>query len=165
MERESRFTDGRRARGLSRKIALAAASTAFALILCEVTARAVFERGEGPFSHNPIIQKQAEQVDLFEPDPILGHRLRGGGFVGVYQPGLVSLEQIVSDERRVGKVFVLNLGDSSTSGWDSNVVVGNAHRHQRGERLKSPFQDYQTYSDLLANDPSLYVVNAGVPGF
>lgn len=135
------------------------------LICAELVARMAFERGEGPFAHNPIIQSQAQQVDLFESDSELGHRLNGGGFVGVYERGLISLDQITKDQRRVGRTVVLNLGDSSTSGWDSNVIVGNALRHRDGKPLKSPFQNYPTYSDVLGRNPSLYVINAGIPGF
>lgn len=136
------------------------------LLIAETLARVTSPPNQhDPFAHNPIIKKQADQVDLFERDAKLGHRLKGGSFVGVYSPGLVFLKQIIEDPRRKGRIVVLNLGDSSTSGWDSDVIEENAERLKRGKKLRSPFQGYKTYSDILAEDSRLYVINAGVPGF
>lgn len=144
---------------------LAALGLLAGVALAEILARSFLVVPASPFAHNPVIQRQATQVDLFEPDPELGHRLVGGRLVGVYTHGLVSVEDIAADWRRRRRRVVVNLGDSSTSGWDSNVVVGNAVRIRRGESIKSPFQNYRTYSDLMAERPDLYVVNAGIPGF
>jgi len=146
-----------------RKVLLLLAGLAIGLLLVEMLCRLTAPRG--PFGHNPIVKRQADHVDLFEYDEELGHRLRGGGFVGVYQTGIISLAQIAEDPRRKGRVTVLNLGDSSTSGWDSNVVTQNAERVRTGQSPKSPLQTYKTYSDVLAEDKRFYVINAGVPGF
>jgi lysophospholipase L1-like esterase len=149
-----------------KKLLVLGIAVLFALGVGELLSRALFDKKHGPFSHNPIIQKQAESdFPTFEPDPELGHHLKDGGFIGVYHGGLVSLKQILSDERRHGRRIVLNLGDSSTSGWDSDVVAENAGRVRRGEPLRSPFQSYKTYSDIMAKDPGLYVINAGIPGY
>ena len=133
--------------------------------IAEFATRLLIPTPQGPFAHNPIIQKQANDVDLFEADEELGHRLKRGRFIGVYRNGLITADEISQDPMRKGKLFVLSIGDSSTSGWNSDVVVENAQRHSLGEPLRSPFQTYRTYSDILAEAPRLYVVNAGVPGF
>ena len=133
--------------------------------LAEGVCRMLLPAPAGPFAHNPVIREQASGVDLFELDEALGHRLRDAAFIGVYKKGLVTAEEIAQDPRRDGKLLVLNLGDSSTSGWNSDVVVENGRRHARKQKPHSPFQTYLTYSDILAQDPRLYVVNAGVPGF
>jgi len=147
------------------KVYLVLLGTLLGLMAAEFGSRILLGDRGGPFAHNPVIRKQADNVDLFEPDEELGHRLKGGTFIGVYRRGLVTASQIAADPTRRGKLFVLNLGDSSTSGWDSNVVVENGNRHRQGMPLKSPFQTYKTYSALLAESDRLYVVNAGVPGY
>lgn len=135
------------------------------LVSGEIITRDLLPSPNGPFAHNPIIRKQAEEADLFEHDAALGHRLREGRFIGTYAHGLIAARDIARDPRRKGKLLLLNLGDSSTSGWDSNVVAENAQRREEGKPLLSPFQTYRTYSDILAESPLLYIVNAGVPGF
>ncbi len=150
-------------RDIGKKLALLFFGLVAGLFLSELICR--FTAPSGPFQHNPIVKKQADQVDLFEDDAELGHRLRGGGFVGVYDPRIVSLTDLVQDSRREGRLTILNLGDSSTSGWDSNIVTENAERVKQGLPLKSPFHCYKTYSDVMAEDASLYVINAGVPGY
>jgi lysophospholipase L1-like esterase len=154
---------GTHRRGIWKKLLLLAFGVAIGLILSELVCR--MTAPSGPFQHNPIVKKQADRVDLFEYDKELGHRLRGGGFVGVYEPRIVSLTELVQDSRREGRFTVLNLGDSSTSGWDSNIVTENAERVKAGLPLKSPFHRYKTYSDVMAEDEKLYVINAGVPGY
>ena len=64
-----------------------------------------------------------------------------------------------------GKRIILNIGDSSTSGWDSNVVTENRKRLAKGEALKPAFFQYQTYSDYLREiaGNQFTVINAGVP--
>ena len=135
------------------------------IALAEIGTRLLFPPPHGPFAHNPIIREQSNDVDLFERDEELGHRLSDGRLIGVYEKRLITAEEISQDPRRKGRLFVLNLGDSSTSGWNSDVVVENARRQEEGLPLHSPFQTYETYSDVLARSDRLYVVNAGVPGF
>jgi lysophospholipase L1-like esterase len=147
------------------KLVLVVFGVSVALLVAEVIARATIPGPRDPFAHNPIIKQQSDQVDLFEPDGQLGHKLKGGDFVGVYSAGLVSFGQIVNDPKHYGRLVVLNLGDSSTSGWDSDVIENNAALLANGYPPKSPFQVYKTYSDILAEQSWLYVINAGVPGF
>lgn len=147
------------------KIVLMVCGTVFAIGVCEILVRFLLPSPHDSFAHNPVIKQQSNSVDLFEADNELGHRLTGGGLIGVYAEGLVSFDAIASDPRRKGRTVVLNLGDSSTSGWASDVAAGNTQRMKRGERLLSPFQNYKTYADVLAEDSRLYVINAGIPGF
>lgn len=150
-------------RNLWKKLLLLAFGLVVGLILSEMVCRSTAPRG--PFQHNPIVKKQADRVDLFQYDPELGHRLTGGGFVGVYEQRILSLTDLVQDSRREERFTILNLGDSSTSGWDSNIVTENAERVKSGLPLKSPFHRYKTYSDVMAEDETYYVINAGVPGY
>ncbi len=136
------------------------------LLISEFVARALVQFA-APYSYNPIIRKQSEQAPFFVVDPDLGHRLRDG-FVGVYQKGFVPWQQLVSEAataQKAGRAVVLNVGDSSTSGWNSNVIKSNRERAARGLPPLSPFQTYPTYSDQLKTDPKLYSINAGVPGY
>lgn len=150
----------------SKRVLLVLFSTVFALFLVEIGFRIFLQKPDSPFSHNPIIQKQSDNtLHIFEPDRTLGHTLVGGNFVGVYEKRLISLADIQKDPRRIGKKVVLNIGDSSTSGWNSEIVRDNTQRHLNGQVLVSPFFSYPTYSDCLAKDSSLYVINAGVPGY
>ena len=144
---------------------LSVAGVLIGLILAEASARVLSPRWRGSFAFNQIMAKQRDRVDLFQEDEDTGQCLTHGGFVNVYETGFVTIPEIAADARRNGRLVVLNLGDSSTSGWDSRVIAGNAARRARGEPLESPFQRYRTYSDLLAQDSRLYVINAGVPGF
>jgi lysophospholipase L1-like esterase len=155
-------------RQLGHKVALVVFATVVGLFVAEGVARLTFARSRWatvPFRHNHIIRKQADDFPSFEVDDELGHQLVGGKLIDAYRTGFVSLEEIVADPRRKGRTIVLNLGDSSTSGWDSDVVAQNSERQARGESIRSPFHNYRTYADLLADDPRLYVINAGVPGF
>lgn len=63
------------------------------------------------------------------------------------------------------KKVVLNIGDSSTSGWDSDVVTENRTRVEQNLPLKSAFFNYKTYSDYLREllGEEYEVINAGVP--
>lgn len=144
---------------------LALLGTVLGLGIVEIGARVFLSHEGGPFAHNPVIRKQADNVGLFEPDELLGHRLKGGKFIATHGDGLITAHDIANDPKRAGKLLVLNLGDSSTSGWDSNVVVGNGRRHANGETMVSPFQTYKTYSAILSESDWVYSVNAGVPGF
>jgi hypothetical protein len=55
---------------------------------------------------------------------------------------------------------VLNIGDSSTSGWNSNLVFKGC------KAPRAAFFSYPTYSVFMAGLlPDLNVINAGVPGY
>ena len=47
---------------------------------------------------------------------------------------------------------------------DGNVVAENNNRLANELRPRSPFHNFPTYSDILARNDDLYVINAGVPG-
>jgi hypothetical protein len=111
-----------------------------------------------------------EPAPLLQPDYFLGHRPRPGEeFIG--RSSFVSIRTLCRLAKANNYNLVVNIGDSSTSGWDSNVVTRNRHRLLSGaNRLELPFFHYKTYSDylsdmLLESHPQLVSVNAGVPGF
>jgi len=117
---------------------------------------------------NPIIAEQAKFEEAqFIPDPYLGHRLpEGNDFIGEH--AYISLTEIIKEiQNNPTKKIVLNLGDSSTSGWDSNVVTENRKRLANGRKLKPAFFQYKTYSDYLRNylKDKFIVINAGVPAY
>ena len=108
-----------------------------------------------PFCGNPFMVGYGG--DLFEADPVLGHRLLLRMLVGHRR--LVTLAAAL---RRAAKAesVVLCLGDSSTSGWDGNVFSPGAAQY-----LSSPFFRYPTYAGLLEEMTTTTVMNAGVPGY
>jgi lysophospholipase L1-like esterase len=138
---------------------------AFVLFLSEILVRVFYPPPVDLFAHNPVLQKQASGTIVFEPDSTLGHRLKDGCFVDCYEIGFNCISDIQEDLEKNDRLVVLNIGDSSTSGWDSGVVKENAERKKNGQSLLSPFYNYKTYSDFQAEDERLYVINAGVPGY
>ncbi|MFA6887950.1 MAG: GDSL-type esterase/lipase family protein [Candidatus Woesearchaeota archaeon] len=145
-----------------------------------------------PFAHNPVIEAQTSEQTFF-PDPILGHRLTPpfadifnkdynfqkteqertiheilpSSFIGISEKRIQTIDEVVASLNQ-SQPIVLNLGDSSTSGWDSNVVSSNRVKRKyeaRGKNVyESPFFNYETYPNLLAKE-GFAVINAGVPGF
>lgn len=106
------------------------------------------------FSGNPFMIGYDNRI--FEGDESLGFRFPEGRLIS--SKGFVSLEQIVK-ENRSGYPLYLNIGDSSTSGWDSNrAFKGN-------QDPNAPFFSYKTYSTLLEEQLFANVINAGVPGY
>src|SRR5262245_11564385 len=68
---------------------------------------------------NPMVTAQAGDEQVFAPDYWMGHTLpRGREFLGEH--GFVSFEQAVDSIRSSRGRVVLNVGDSSTSGWNSD---------------------------------------------
>lgn len=115
------------------------------------------------FKYNPIVAAQAKNNYIFEPDFWTGHTLIGnnpreddyetkGEFIG--EKGYVSFEK-VAEEAQHTKGVIINFGDSSTSGWDSNSV-----------NYSNPLFQYHTYSDMLRNvlKDDFTIINAGIPG-
>jgi len=90
-----------------------------------------------------------------------------GDFVG--ETGYVSLDEIVEEALATGKKIILNIGDSSTSGWDSDLVYLNRQRKNQEdiseEEIIFPLFSYKTYSDCLRDlvGEEYIVVNAGIP--
>nr|VFK54741.1 MAG: GDSL-like Lipase/Acylhydrolase family [Candidatus Kentron sp. TUN]VFK58650.1 MAG: GDSL-like Lipase/Acylhydrolase family [Candidatus Kentron sp. TUN] len=116
------------------------------------------------FKYNPIIATQASDNYIFEANFWLGHGLIGtdpredeygskGEFIG--QDGYVSFRK-VREAVKDKKGLIVNFGDSSTSGWDSEQVGSS-----------NPLFQYQTYSDVLRDrlQEDFVVLNAGVPGY
>jgi lysophospholipase L1-like esterase len=116
--------------------------------------------------HNPLVVAQVKEELVFEPDYFLGHKSPPEkDFFG--EMDFVSFQTVVDESQKTGKEIVLNLGDSSTSGWDSNVVEDNRMAKERSlENIKLPFFKYKTYSDFLRRRIDDYIiVNAGIPAY
>lgn len=114
---------------------------------------------------NPIIAAQAHESP-FVPDPFLGHTMPPGkDFIG--EKEYIDLEELIDNikSKKKQKQIILNIGDSSTSGWDSNIVTQNRKRIEQGLPLLPAFFQYKTYSDYLREivGHEFLVINAGVP--
>lgn len=106
------------------------------------------------FSENPFMIGYDNRI--FEGDETLGFRFPDGKLIT--SKSFAPLEELVRDVR-TGYPTFLNIGDSSTSGWDSN-------RTFRGNQdPNTPFFSYKTYSTLLEEQLFANVFNAGVPGY
>lgn len=112
--------------------------------------------GASGFSDNPFMIGYDNRI--FERDETLGFRFPEQKLITA--TGFVLLEEIIDYiTLRTGYPTYLNLGDSSTSGWDSNrTFKGNQDSH-------APFFCYKTYSVLLEEQLFANVINAGVPGY
>ncbi|MDP6150719.1 MAG: SGNH/GDSL hydrolase family protein [Gammaproteobacteria bacterium] len=101
----------------------------------------------------------------FSDDPYIGRLLKPGqDFIGA--DGFVSLQEAVDEIRSSSKRVILNVGDSSTSGWDTRVTVENQERRKNEQPLLSAFFRYANYSDMLRDrvGGDFIVLNAGIPG-
>ncbi|MBI3032444.1 hypothetical protein HYY69_03130 [Candidatus Woesearchaeota archaeon] len=106
------------------------------------------------FSSNPFMVGYDNRI--FEEDETLGFRFPGGRLIS--SKGFVLLEEIIRGVR-TGYPTFLNMGDSSTSGWDSNrIFKGN-------QDPNAPFFGYKTYPTLLEEQLFAHVFNGGVPGY
>lgn len=106
------------------------------------------------FSDNPFMIGYDNRI--FERDETLGFRFPERRLISSNR--FVTLEEAIKEIRREDPT-ILNMGDSSTSGWDSNrVFKGNPDAN-------APFFSYKTYSDLLEAKLRSNVLNAGVPGY
>jgi lysophospholipase L1-like esterase len=106
------------------------------------------------FSHNPFMMGYDSHI--YEGDENLGFIFPKRKIIT--SSGFTSLEKLMK-EIKLGDKVVVNLGDSSTSGWNSNKV------HKGNRDSKAPFFSYKTYSQLMEEQSDLMVVNAGVPGY
>ena len=64
----------------------------------------------------------------------------------------VDFKTIVKEAKTSGKPIILNLGDSSTSGWNSDVITENRGRQKMRLPILSPFYSHcekMKYSELL----------------
>ena len=101
----------------------------------------------------------------FSNDPWFGRLLRPGqDFIG--RDDFSTIDAAIEEIRATGKKVILNIGDSSTAGWDTRVTIENQDRRKAGQPLLSAFFRYPTYSDLLrdALGDRYVVLNAGIPG-
>ncbi len=148
------------------KATMAVCSLGTGLAIAETASKSVLGKTKNPFSHNPVIAEQAKGTAIiFDADHKLGHCLFDNSFIGVYKKDFVDFKTIVKEAKTSGKPIILNLGDSSTSGWNSDVITENRGRQKMRLPILSPFYTYPTYSDLLAEGSDYYVINAGVPGY
>ncbi|MCP4267494.1 MAG: SGNH/GDSL hydrolase family protein [Candidatus Brocadiaceae bacterium] len=147
-------------RNLKIAILLSICGIAFTIGVGEGFARYYTSSNNFLLSHNPVIQKQTEGTDIFEPNKNYGHVLINNSFVGLKK--LESLEETIS---RIANndIIILNLGDSSTSGWNSELITENSEAKHK--EYNSPFFSYPTYSDKLNEEQGVSAINAGVPGY
>lgn len=106
------------------------------------------------FSSNPFMM--GYDRNIFERDEELGFRFPKGKLITA--DGFISLQAAIRNANTGSKVL-LNMGDSSTSGWNSNKV------HKNNRNTQAAFFTYKTYSQLIDEQSQLVVVNAGVPGY
>jgi hypothetical protein len=109
---------------------------------------------------NPIITAQAGDELVFTPNHLIGHsHPEGKEFLGKPTDkfsNFISIDDLIN-----GKEIILNIGDSSTSGFDSNIVTENRNNP---DNIQLPFFKYETYSDFLRDKLKEYIVlNSGVP--
>ena len=147
----------------------------------ESALRVIPDKNLHPFADNPIIAAQTND-QVFAVEKYLGFKLspyfrqsqeddvdnNKTYLIGVHDKKLQTLDEII-DSLDKNKQTVLNVGDSSTTGWDSDITTLNRFYENNapnglGFRRISPFFRYKTYSDLLAEN-GLSVINAGVPGY
>lgn len=116
-----------------------------------------------PNFKNPIIAAQTFDFP-FVADSYQGHTMPlGREFLG--EDSFISLEEMIKTLKSSKKKVILNIGDSSTSGWDSNIVTQNRDRFSKKLPLLPAFFQYKTYSDCLriSVGNEYIVINAGVP--
>lgn len=108
------------------------------------------------FSDNPFMIGYDNRI--FEFDDYLGFRFPQNRLI--ISNGFIDLENLLEQiKRNTGYITVLNIGDSSTSGWNGNKIFkGNTD-------INAPFFTYKTYSDLMKEQLFANVINAGVPGY
>jgi lysophospholipase L1-like esterase len=126
-----------------------------------------FENPMGKLFDHPLMKHQVTGNQFVQN--VQGEIRLTGDFVG--EQHYISLQDVRAEAQTSKKKIVLNIGDSSTSGWDSDVVA----RNQRMEKeLGSDFDknqalfplfNYKTYSDCLRDNigGKFIVINAGIP--
>ena len=107
---------------------------------------------EHGFSQNPFML--GYDLRLFEYDVELGFRFPGNKIIG--KTDFLELEDVIRAALSQNSPVILNMGDSSTSGWNSDNVSRNGGK---------PFFSYKTYPDLLLEKGDFFVINCGVPGY
>ncbi|MDZ7964456.1 MAG: GDSL-type esterase/lipase family protein [Nostoc sp. DedSLP03] len=118
---------------------------------------------KNPLFINPIVTNQFFDGP-FVADSRIGHTMPSGkDFIG--EKEYVDMELLIQNIKKSDKQIILNIGDSSTSGWDSNIVTQNRERATHHLPLLPAFFQYKTYSDYLRDKlgSEYIVINAGVP--
>ena len=113
-----------------------------------------FQDKRSPFSDNPFMM--GYESNIFEADEELGFRFPEGKIIS--GKGFVDLSEKLRGLKQK-KIIIHNMGDSSTSGWNSEKVT------KKNKNAFAPFFTYKTYSDLIEEQSDLFVINAGVPGY
>jgi hypothetical protein len=88
------------------------------------------------FAENPFFI--GHDNEIFLPDSNLGFIHKGGDFIG--NNGFIYFNEAIKSLREPSGTKILNLGDSSTSGWNSDAIS-----KEREESPSSPFFHYKTY--------------------
>ena len=107
------------------------------------------------FTNNPFMMGYDNCI--FEENEDLGFVLPRNRIVT--SSGFVTINNYLEGLESIDTKVVLNLGDSSTSGWNSNRVYKGC------KDPDAPFFTYKTYSQLLEEQSDSAVINAGVPGY
>ncbi|MEA3414214.1 MAG: GDSL-type esterase/lipase family protein [Nanoarchaeota archaeon] len=112
---------------------------------------------ENKFADNPFLIGH-ENV-LFSTNSGLGFVVCEGKFPT--EEDFISFEEVVKKIKKNQHFkLILNMGDSSTSGWDSDAITNT----KKIKNCKKPFFNYKTYSDILRKE-GFNVINAGVSGY
>jgi len=126
-----------------------------------------FENPMGKLFDHPLMKHQVTGNQFVKNAQ--GEIRLTGDFVG--EKHYISLNDVRAEAQTSKKKIVLNIGDSSTSGWDSDVVALN----QRMEKALGsdfdknhalfPLFNYKTYPDCLRDNigGKFIVLNAGIP--
>ncbi len=91
---------------------------------------------------------------IFSPHDGLGFIVNNGDFVG--RTKFINRSSAIEELKQGSGPIILNMGDSSTSGWHSDMLSRN-----RDNKPTDPYFHYKTYSDLM-REVFDRVINAGV---
>ncbi len=91
---------------------------------------------------------------IFSPHDGLGFIVNNGGFVG--RDRFISRSSAIEELKEGTGPVIINMGDSSTSGWHSDMLS-----RDRDNKPTDPYFHYKTYSDLM-REVFGRVINAGV---
>lgn len=109
------------------------------------------------FAENPFLIGHDNVI--FSKHEELGFVVCDGKFP--QEKKFVELEQIIDNIKHNSDYpVILNIGDSSTSGWDSDSITKTV----KITNSCAPFFHYKTYSDIMRNE-YINVINAGVSGY
>lgn len=126
------------------------------------------------------VLNQDEMGEWFN-DPVIRNQTMGNNFVAndeneieligdfVGEKGYESFDDVVKEVKHAKKRIVLNIGDSSTSGWNADILTINKLLIEKGKMKAGeeifPLFTYKTYPDSLRDmiGDKFAVLNAGVP--